>query len=76
MDDLTYYDLKILRHLAGEEIPDLNWGAAMSVSLEFLKSGGYVKTEVWDDVLTYVLTPLGEKIVADNPKGITTCQQQ
>lgn len=37
------YDFKVLRCIRGDHDPDLHWGAAMSESLEFLRSKGFVK---------------------------------
>ncbi len=42
MSNLTDYDRKILRHINGEDFPDLSWGAAMGAALGFLHESGYV----------------------------------
>lgn len=39
---LTTHDVKVLRLCNGEEISNMVWGAAMSVSIEFLKGAGYI----------------------------------
>ena len=41
MSDLTDYDISVLRCIAGEDVPGLKWGAAMSVALETLQGSGY-----------------------------------
>jgi len=40
---MTDYEKKILRHLNGEDVPDLSWGAAMGEAIGFLKGDGYVR---------------------------------
>ena len=42
MSDLTDYDIRVLRCIAGEDVPGLKWGAAMSVALEALQHSGLV----------------------------------
>ena len=39
---MTSYERDILRHLSGEDVPGLAWGAAMSVAVEWLQGMGYV----------------------------------
>jgi hypothetical protein len=39
---LCDYEVKVLRLCAGQDVPDLQWGAAMSVALESLKGFGLV----------------------------------
>jgi len=37
----TDYEIKILRHLNGEQFDDLSWGGAMGACVEFLQGSGY-----------------------------------
>jgi hypothetical protein len=59
MSDLCAYELKVLRECAGQPQPDLQWGAAMSAALGFLKGAGYVTTVHADGVIKYVATDRG-----------------
>lgn len=40
MSNLCDYEIKLLRLLAGEDVPDMQWGAAMGACLECLKGSG------------------------------------
>ena len=40
---MTDYDKEILRHLSGEDVPGLCWGAAMSEAIGYLRRNGYAK---------------------------------
>ena len=40
---MTDYERDIMRHLNGEDVPGLSWGAAMGEALEFLRGDGYVR---------------------------------
>lgn len=42
MVQMTGYERDVLRHIAGEDIPSLAWGAAMSEAIEWLFSNGFV----------------------------------
>ena len=37
MKPLCEYEIKVLRHLRGDDMPDLNWGAAMGAAIEYLQ---------------------------------------
>ena len=43
MSEMTDYDVKVLRCIAGENVPGLTWGAAMSESLSFLRGTGLAR---------------------------------
>jgi hypothetical protein len=40
-NEMTPFDRDILRHLNGEEMPGLSWGAAMGAAVEWLQGMGY-----------------------------------
>ncbi len=40
---LVYYELDVLRCVAGEDVAGLYWGAAMSEAVETLKNMGFVR---------------------------------
>lgn len=57
---LTNFELKILRHLNGENIPDLQWGSAMGAALEFLREKGFI-----EGFSSLHITDAGRKAVAE-----------
>lgn len=59
---MTEYERKVLREAAGDPQPDLHWGAAMSVAIEYLSESGYL-TEGPD----YRITPQGRAALEDTP---------
>lgn len=54
-------DLDILRHLTGANVPGLAWGAAMSVSLDYLEGHGLVSREVDQGAVRYLITKEGRE---------------
>ena len=59
------YEIEVLRHLNGEDTPDLIWGAAMSEALSALKSGGFVKMELASQgTMAYVITDKGREALS------------
>jgi hypothetical protein len=40
---ISDYERDLLRHLNGEDVPGLSWGAAMGAAIEFLRSDGLVE---------------------------------
>ena len=52
IEKITDYERGILRHLNGEDIPSLTWGAAMSETIGALKGMGLVKMIDFSYVLT------------------------
>ncbi len=42
MTQLTEYDIKILRECNGENVPGIMWGAAMSVTISYLRGIGFL----------------------------------
>jgi predicted transcriptional regulator len=63
-ETVTKFELDILRHLNGEETPELRWGAAMSVAIEWLHGGGYVRREFNKRSLNYVITDKGKALLS------------
>ena len=59
---MTEYEMKVLRHLDGEDIPDLMWGAAMSEAAEELLGAGYVERVGG----VYLITDAGREALAPN----------
>ena len=50
MDELTEFELDVLRAANGESVPGLGWGAAMAAAIEYLRErglvSGYSKIEI------------------------------
>lgn len=65
--DLCEFDIDFLREMNGED-RGLAWGAAMSVSLEFLYNRGYVTRIQKMSGLKYELTEAGKKIAEMHKK--------
>lgn len=57
---LTDYELDLLRCLNGEDVPGLRWGAAMSVSVEYLYHRGYATRKISSRGIEYVITEKGK----------------
>jgi hypothetical protein len=62
---LTDYEVKVLKECNGEPQDDLRWGAAMSVTLEYLRGDGYLQgyskvttTDKGRDYLNHIRTPV------------------
>ena len=49
---MTDFERKILRHLNGEDVPGLTWGAAMGVAIEWLEDNGYIRNNSGDYEIT------------------------
>lgn len=60
MSELCEYELKVLRVAAGEDVPDMSWGAAMGQALEFLRGRKLVRLEGH----RYTATALGVELLA------------
>lgn len=59
MSEISEYEYDVLRHLNGDDVPDLIWGAGMAAAIEWLQSRGYVQ-RVWrDGGVDYVVTEDG-----------------
>lgn len=58
-EKLTKYELKVLRHLKGESVPGLRWGAAMGEAVEHLTDCGYLSKHYGDLGIDYVITDKG-----------------
>ena len=56
---VTEFDRKVLRAVNGEEVEGLRWGAAMSVTIEWLTNMGFTKRIIKGGAVTYVLTERG-----------------
>lgn len=61
MSNLTDRDIRLLRWIAGEDVPDMRWGAATSVALETLQGSGYVTR----DAVRLHLTEKGRALMDD-----------
>lgn len=61
---LTRIDIDVLRSIRGDSVPGLAWGAAMSISVEFLDGLGLVSREVKQGAVHYVLTKEGKEWLA------------
>ena len=59
MDDLTDFELKVMRCVAGERVPGMAWGAAMGEAVEYLYGGGYLARGMSGGALQYHLTDKG-----------------
>jgi len=59
---MSDYEIKILRYLNGEEMPDLSWGAAMGAAVEFLAGDGLVTQGP-----NYFITDKGKAFLASLP---------
>ena len=57
MQELTKMEIEVLRMLNGEDVEGWNWGAAMSVCCETLKSFGYAQGN-------YYITEKGKNYLA------------
>lgn len=63
---MTDVERNILRHLNGETVKDLKWGAAMSAALEFLEEDGLVELRRFDNGnYYYEITEIGRAAVSD-----------
>ncbi len=58
-EKLSDYEIKILRYLNGDDMPDLAWGAAMGAAVEFLAGGGLVTRGP-----NYFITEKGKAFIA------------
>lgn len=61
---ITEYEKQLLRHLVGEQVEGLMWGAAISVAVEHLHGAGLVERRLRDGVIAYEITEAGRKVVA------------
>ena len=56
------FDEKVLRAISGVDIPDLVWGAAMTVAVESLHEQGYIRqVPRGDRGIAYVCTERGRE---------------
>ncbi len=66
MADITDYERDLLRHLDGQDVPGLAWGAVMGEALGFLKGSGYVRiVPNGDGAMRYEITDKGREISDD-----------
>jgi len=61
--NLCEYEINLLRLMAGEDVPDMQWGAAMGACLGFLKGSGLVRSVGGK----YEITDKGRKVLNDQP---------
>lgn len=58
------YERDVLRHIAGEDVPGLTWGAAMSEAVEWLFKHGYVgRLRMPDGGWKYLITDAGRALL-------------
>lgn len=58
------FEKEILRHLNGEDVPGLSWGAAMSEAIEYLSGNGYVTPRRGPLGINYKITDKGLEAIA------------
>ena len=65
MIDLRDYEIKVLRHINGDQVGFLDWGAAMSEAIGFLRGQGFVeKTVKLDGSIRVLVTEKGKEYLA------------
>lgn len=67
-DQLTSYDIDILRALSGEHVEGLGWGAAMSECIEFLEGRRLVEKVLAGGAIQYRITEAGRQAI-ENPEA-------
>ena len=60
---ITEHEKLILRHLNGEDVEGLVWGAAMTVSIEFLEGAGLVRKARTERGISYEITDAGMEAI-------------
>ena len=63
-NELCDYELKVLRHAAGEEEQDVIYGAALMSAVTFLKNAGYLARKMTEKGFVYALTDKGRTYLA------------
>lgn len=63
------YDMEVLRAIGGEDVPGLRWGAAMSVSVEYLKGRGLIRMLAMNERGGFKLTEKGEALLKSYYEG-------
>lgn len=70
-DSLSEIEIAALRCAAGEDVPGLSWGAAISEALESLKARGLfgapLVTFTFGGSRAYVLTEAGRRMLREKP---------
>ena len=63
---MTEFERDILRHLNGEDVPGLCWGAAMGVAISGLRAIGLVERVSWSgNVISYEITDAGRAALTE-----------
>lgn len=62
---MTEYARKILRHLNGENVPDLCWGPAMGKCIEWLVEQGYAQRSTKHFGNVFETTDKGRAAIAE-----------
>jgi hypothetical protein len=57
------FELDILRHVGGEKVDSLTWGAGMSVAVEWLEGRGLLCRERTAKGVRYALTNAGREVI-------------
>lgn len=74
---LVQFEIDLLRHLNGEEVPGLAWGAAMGAGIEYLHESGYVTRKRAARGLVYEINDKGRAAInatQDRAPGAVTDQ--
>jgi hypothetical protein len=66
LDEMSTTDRDVLRHIAGEAVPELVWDAAMSVCVEWLQNRGYIRPVHKMSGVSYEVTDAGRDAL-NNP---------
>ena len=63
---LLDFERKVLRNIAGEDVSDLSWGAAMSEVVGYLKGRGFIriKRPTVGNSIVYEITDAGRAALA------------
>ena len=63
----TEFDMMVLRAMNGEDVPELNWGAAMSETLGSLVAQGLARRSYSETSVRYDITDAG-RVILDGKK--------
>lgn len=58
---MNEFERDVLRVIAGEDVPGMMWGAAMSEAVEYLQGRGFCRRVLKDDTITYEITDRGRE---------------
>jgi hypothetical protein len=72
MSALCDYELKVLRILDGQEVPEIIYGAGLMAAIEFLQGSGHIKRTMIsmpDIEIGYSLTDKGREVIGAKISG-------